>query len=76
MKKASSLTPGDLERIAVLKRCGLWDMASGVRVMSASEHNFRDIRPRSGASPPGKMQGHPQNCGIQNQATLPRGIAA
>lgn len=24
MKKASSLTPEDLERIAVLKRCGLW----------------------------------------------------
>lgn len=37
MKKASSLTPDDLERIAVLKRCGLWDPASGVRMMSASE---------------------------------------
>ena len=37
MKKASSLTPDDLERIAVLKRCGLWDPASGVRTMSASE---------------------------------------
>ena len=37
VKKASSLTPDDLERIAVLKRCGLWDPATGVRIMSASE---------------------------------------
>jgi hypothetical protein len=37
MKKASSLTPDDLERIAVLKRCGLWDPANGVRMMTASE---------------------------------------
>lgn len=37
MKKASTLTPDDLERIAVLKRCGLWDPATGVRIMSASE---------------------------------------
>jgi len=37
MKKASSLTPDDLERIAVLKRCGLWDPANGVRMMSAAE---------------------------------------
>lgn len=27
MKKASSLTAEDLERIAVLKRCGLWNPA-------------------------------------------------
>ncbi len=25
LKKAATLSPGDLERIAVLKRCGLWD---------------------------------------------------
>ncbi len=25
LKKAASLSPADLERIAVLKRCGLWD---------------------------------------------------
>jgi len=37
VKKASSLTPDDLERIAVLKRCGLWDPATGVRIMSSSE---------------------------------------
>jgi len=37
VKKASSLTPDDLERIAVLKRCGLWDPANGVRMMSATE---------------------------------------
>jgi len=37
VKKASSLTPDDLERIAVLKRCGLWDPETGVRIMSASE---------------------------------------
>ena len=37
LKKASTLTPDDLERIAVLKRCGLWDPATGVRIMSASE---------------------------------------
>ena len=39
MKKASSLTPDDLERIAVLKRCGLWDPASGVRLLTPSERD-------------------------------------
>lgn len=42
MKKASSLTPDDLERIAVLKRCGLWDPEHGVRMMSASEREAVD----------------------------------
>ena len=39
MKKASSLTPDDLERIAVLKRCGLWDPATGVRLLTPSERD-------------------------------------
>jgi len=39
MKKASNLTPDDLERIAVLKRCGLWDPANGVTIVPATEDN-------------------------------------
>lgn len=30
VKKASMMTADDLERIAVLKRCGLWDPVNGV----------------------------------------------
>ncbi len=52
MKKASSLTPDDLERIAVLKRCGLWDPATGVRIMSASEREAVDEQLVAAAAAP------------------------
>ncbi len=63
MKKASSLTPDDLERIAVLKRCGLWDPANGVRIITAGDREAVDATavaaqaaapstPTAGAAPP------------------------
>ena len=37
LKKAAALSPADLERIAVLKRCGLWDPNLGPSPAAAKE---------------------------------------
>lgn len=54
MKKAASLTPEDLERIAVLKRCGLWQPSLD-GVTSPSSENAAVASPASNvtaAAPP------------------------
>jgi hypothetical protein len=41
MKKAAGLNSEDLERIAVLKRCGLWDPASGTKLLVGQDAAVR-----------------------------------
>jgi len=56
LKKAAALSPADLERIAVLKRCGLWDPSLGPSPAAAKE------RQPDAAAPAPPMTGSASAC--------------
>lgn len=50
LKKAATLSPQDLERIAVLKRCGLWEPSMGVPALDGSALEIASAASASGAT--------------------------
>jgi len=70
LKKAAALSPADLERIAVLKRCGLWDPSLGPSPAAAKE------RQPDAAAPAPVLSGAASACAADAAACPSRPSAA